>query len=123
MTESTSSETETRSYSIAAVVSSSLALEVSLLLLKVTEKKHLLLGRCCNVAPEPMSYIFGRGLFWCLNLLFRHGFSMLLGTNELAEVDNRFATDRLCKRSQITANAVFSALSIDKVFPVSLGRL
>jgi ATP-binding cassette subfamily C (CFTR/MRP) protein 1 len=72
---------------LAAVASACVGLKVLLLSLEAWGKDFILLDKYKSLAPEALSGIFNRRLFWWLNPLFLKGLSSNLGQEDMYQMD------------------------------------
>jgi ATP-binding cassette, subfamily C (CFTR/MRP), member 1 len=89
---------------VAAVLTSSVAVKLVMLVLEAVEKRRILLATYHDLSPEITSGIFSRGLFWWLNPLLVNGFKRILSVNDLFPINEKLASDRLSEDLQARWN-------------------
>lgn len=89
---------------VAAVLTTSVAVKLVMLVLEAVEKRRILLATYHDLSPEITSGVFGRGLFWWLNSLLVNGFKKILSVNDLFPINEKLASDRLCEDLQARWN-------------------
>lgn len=80
---------------IAGLFTASLLVKVAVLLLEATGKRRLLFATYRDEAPESLSGIFNRSVFWWLNNSFRRGFKGVLVTEDLVNIERTFSSKLL----------------------------
>ncbi|KAE9375968.1 ABC transporter-like protein [Stipitochalara longipes BDJ] len=83
---------------LAAVASSCVVLKVLLLFLEAWGKDFILLDKYKSLAPEALSGIFNRRLFWWLNPLFLKGLSSNLGQEDMYQMDEALCSTILGRK-------------------------
>ena len=80
---------------LSSVFSASLACKATLLVLEVSEKRHILLAPWRHLGPEMTSSIISRSFFWWLNALLIRGFRAPLSSDALYDIDDALKSEML----------------------------
>ncbi|KAM4057529.1 ABC transporter [Hirsutella rhossiliensis] len=80
---------------VAATLTASIAAKLLVLILEATDKRHILIDTHRHLSSEATSGFFGRGFFWWLNSLLKHGSRQILSIGDLSSIHEKLASDKL----------------------------